>query len=358
MTIVYILAAILIFGLLVAVHELGHFLAAKACGVRVNEFSIGMGPVIWSRDTGETQYSLRAFPMGGFCAMEGEEEESDSEYALTNQSLWKQLLIFVAGAFMNLVTGFVILLVIYASATGFWVPTISGTAPEFEAVNGTVLEAGDVLWQINGERVYLASDVSLLMGLNSGKPMELVVLRNGEKVDVGELQWSTFTDMSGNDYQGYGIYRKDTIEKANFANKIKYSWRNTMDFVRIVRLSLKMLFTGEAGVDDLSGPVGIVSAMTETGEQAEATGGVLAALESMAYFGAMIAVNLCVMNLLPIPGLDGGHILLLLVDAAALLLFGKKVPEKYTAAINGVGLMLLMGFILFVTFHDVTRLLG
>ena len=353
-----LILSLLVFSLLIFSHELGHFLAAKACGVRVNEFSIGMGPTIWSRDFGETQYSLRVLPIGGFCAMEGEEEESGDARAITNQSVWKQLLIFAAGAFMNLLTGFVILLVIYASAGGFWVPTVSGTAPEFAAVNGTTLEEGDIFWSINGERVYLASDVSLLMGMNSGNPMELVVLRDGEKVDVGALQWSTFTDMSGNSYQGYGLYRMDTVEKASIANKIKYSWLNTLDFVRIVRLSLKMLVTGEAGMEDLSGPVGIVSTMTETGEMAEASGGVLAALESMLYFGAMIAVNLSVMNLLPIPGLDGGHILILLVNSAAMLLFRKKVPEKYTTAINTVGLVLLMGFVLFVTFHDVTRLLG
>ena len=122
MTIVYILAAVLIFGLLVAVHELGHFAAAKLCGVRVNEFSIGMGPTLWSRKKGETQYSLRALPIGGFCAMEGEEDDSDDDRALSRQGFWKQLFIFAAGSGMNFLAGFLIVLALYSGAGGFYTP--------------------------------------------------------------------------------------------------------------------------------------------------------------------------------------------------------------------------------------------
>ena len=359
MTVLYILAAIFVFGMLVAVHELGHFLAAKACGVRVNEFSIGMGPELWSREKGETQYSVRALPIGGFCAMEGEEEDSDDERSLSRQSFWKKLIIFAAGAFMNLMTGFVILLVLYSSAEGFRIPAIAGGAPEFEANNGVTLEADDVFWKINGERVYLYSDVELLLGLNSGQPLDLVVLRDGEKVELNGLKYTTYTDQQGNTYRGYGIYRDIyQWEEATLGAKIKTSWLNTIDFVRVVRLSLKMLFAGDAGVDDLSGPVGIVSTMMEAGEQAQEIGGIGAAIESILYFAAMLAVNLAVMNMLPLPALDGGHILLLCVDAVAMALFHKKVPSKYAAAINTVGFVVLMGFMLLVTFNDVFKLVG
>ena len=358
-SILYILAAILVFGLLVAVHELGHFLAAKACNVRVNEFSIGMGPEIWSRERGETQYSLRALPVGGFCAMEGEEEESDDERALSRQGFWKKLIIFAAGAGMNLVTGFVILLLLYSSAEGFRIPAIAGSAPEFEQNNGVTLEADDVFWKINGERVYLYSDVDLLLGLNPGQPLDLVVLRDGKKVALNDLKYTTYTDQQGESYQGYGIYRDITQwEEATLGAKIKTSWLNTVGFVRVVRLSLKMLFAGDAGVDDLSGPVGIVSTMTEVGEQAQEMGGVLAAVESILYFAAMLTVNLAVMNLLPVPALDGGHILLLCVNTAAMALFGKKVPPKYESFINGAGFVVLMGFMLLITFNDVFKLMG
>ena len=356
-SVLYILAAIFVFGMLVAVHELGHFLAAKACGVRVNEFSIGMGPEIWSKVRGETQYSLRALPIGGFCAMEGEDEESDDERSLGKQGFWKKLIIFAAGAGMNLVTGFLILLLLYSSAEGFRIPAIAGSASEFEQNNGVTLEADDVFWKINGERVYLYSDVDLLLGLNPGQPLDLVVLRDGKKVELNDLKFATYTDQQGESYQGYGIFRDITQwEEANLGTKLKTSWYNTVSFVRVVRLSLKMLFVGDAGVDDLSGPVGIVSTMTEVGEQAQEMGGVLAAIESILYFAAMLTVNLAVMNLLPLPALDGGKIFFLILNAVAMLVLKKKVPDRFENYIHLAGLALLMLLMLAITFKDVWAL--
>ena len=355
--VLYIIVGILLFGLLIAVHEGGHFLAAKRLDVQVNEFSIGMGPAIFSRQKGETLYSLRAFPIGGYCAMEGEDEDSADERALGSQSLWKQLIIFAAGPLMNFLTGLVILLGLYAGIQVIQVPAIAGVAPEFESYNGAAMEQGDIFWSINGERVYLYSDVSLLMSLHQGQPMDLVVLRDGEKVELNDVTWGTYTGTEGETYQGYGVYiARDQIEEANLWTILKTSWLNTIDFVRIVRLSLQMLVTGQAGMDDLSGPVGIVSSMTEAGEQAQELGGIRAAVESMFYFAAMLAVNLAVMNLLPIPALDGGHILFLVVDAVSMLLLRKKVPARYMAAVNTAGFVVLMGFMLIVTVFDVFRL--
>ena len=245
MTIVYILAAILIFGVLIAVHELGHFLAAKLCGVRVNEFSIGMGPLIWHKETEETQYSLRLLPIGGFCAMEGEDEDSGDERSLGRQGFWKKVVIFAAGSFMNFLAGFLIILAVYSGAQGFLIPAAAGTAPEFEERNGQTIQAGDIFYSVNGERVYLYSDVSLLMSLHQGQPMDLVVLRDGEKVELNDVTWGTYTGTEGETYQGYGVYiARDQIEEANLWTILKTSWLNTIDFVRIVRLSLQMLVTG------------------------------------------------------------------------------------------------------------------
>lgn len=356
MTILYILGAILIFGVLVALHELGHFVAAKLCGVRVNEFSVGMGPVLWCRDRGETQYSLRALPIGGFCAMEGEDEDSTDERALNTQSLWKQLIIFAAGPLMNLLTGLVILLGLYAGVQVIQIPAIAGVAPEFASYNGVTLQEGDIFWSINGERVYLYNDVDLLLNLNKGEPLDLVVVRDGEKITFEDLQWNTFTGLEGESYQGYGIYRDlTTTEEATLGGKLRMAWLNTVDFVRVVRLSLQMLFTGEAGVDDLSGPVGIVSTITQVGTASET---IAAAVENILYFGAMLAVNLAVMNMLPIPALDGGKIFFLIIDEIAMKLFRKKIPEKYEMAVNTVGFVALMGFMLVVTFNDVFKLFG
>ncbi len=167
----YIILAILLFGILIAAHEWGHFIAARLCGVTVHEFAIGMGPVIWKKKGKKgTQFSLRALPIGGFCALEGEEEESDDPHSVNNQGFWKKVFVFAAGAIMNFLVGVLILLILNSRAAGFTVPVISGTAPEFAAVNGQTLEAGDVIHSINGSRVYMTSDVELLLLHRPGGP--------------------------------------------------------------------------------------------------------------------------------------------------------------------------------------------
>mgnify|MGYP000646552519 CR=1 FL=1 len=349
----YIILAVLMFGLLIAVHEFGHFASAKLFGIQVNEFSVGMGPTLLKKQKGETLYSLRALPIGGFCAMEGEDEDSGDERSLGRQGFWKKVVIFAAGSFMNFLAGFLIILAVYSGAQGFLIPAAAGTAPEFEERNG---QAGDIFYSVNGERVYLYSDVSLLMSLHQGQPMDLVVLRDGEKVELNDVTWGTYTGTEGETYQGYGVYiARDQIEEANLWTILKTSWLNTIDFVRIVRLSLQMLVTGQAGMDDLSGPVGIVSTITQVGTASET---IAAAVENILYFGAMLAVNLAVMNMLPIPALDGGKIFFLIIDEIAMKLFRKKIPEKYEMAVNTVGFVALMGFMLVVTFNDVFKLFG
>ena len=352
--ILYILAAILIFGVLIAVHEFGHFLTAKLCGVRVNEFSIGMGPQIWGRTVGETEYSLRLLPIGGFCAMEGEDSTSDDERSLTRQGFWKQALIFAAGSIMNFLTGLLIVLILYSGTAAFYTTQVLDFAPEFPAQGDGGLQPGDQLWTINGERVYLYSDVSLLLSLDGDGLVDMEVRRDGEVVDLGQipLAYGTYSDENGEPYQGLGW--TIGVEKATLGAKLRTSWLNTIDFVRIVRLSLQMFFTGEAGMEDLSGPVGIVSAITQVGSESPT---LRDAVENILYFAAMIAVNLAVMNLLPIPALDGGKIFFLIVDTLAFRLLRKKIPEKYEMAVNTAGFVVLMGFMAVVTFQDVFKLI-
>ena len=350
---VYILAAILVFGVLIAVHELGHFMAAKACGVRVNEFSIGMGPALWKKQKGETQYSLRLFPVGGFCAMEGEEEDSDDPAALNNQGFWAKLLIFAAGAAMNFIAGLLIILALYAGAKAFYEPVITGFADGCPLESTEGLQTGDRLLRIDGERVYMYSDVRLLLGLNKTGVFDLVVERNGEKVTLTDFPMSpqTYTGQNGESYTSYGLYFG--AEEATLGRKLSYTWNNAVDFVRMVRLSLQMLVTGEAGVKDLSGPVGIVSTMTQVGEQ---SGSARAAVENIAYLAALIAVNLAVMNLLPLPALDGGKIFFLVINAVGMLLFKKQIPAKYENYIHFAGLVLLLALMAVITFSDVWKL--
>ena len=353
---VYILIAILIFGVLIGLHEWGHFIAAKACGVRVNEFSIGMGPLLVQKTKGETDYSLRLLPIGGYCAMEGEDEDSDDPRALNRQSFWKQLVIFAAGAAMNFLTGLVILLCLYAGAAAFYTAEIVELNSGFPSEGEDGIMVGDQIYKINGERIYIRSDVSTILQYKSrGETMEMVVLRDGKKL-ARTLSMQTYTTEDGQEYRAFGFSYGGIVE-ATPGLKLKYAWYNALDYVRLVRLSLQMLITGAAGVKDLSGPVGIVSTISEMGQETEAEEGFAAALENVFFFGALIAVNLAVMNLLPLPALDGGKILILVADAVAMLLFRKKIPQKFETAINAVGFAALMGLMLFVTFNDVIKLL-
>ena len=361
MSFVYILAAILIFGVLIAVHELGHFLAAKLCGVQVNEFSIGMGPAVWHRKKGETDYSFRVLPIGGYCAMEGEDEDTGNARSFTRQGFWNKFIILAAGAFMNFLTGLLIVAILFSGAGVFCVDSIQGLAPEVTQTGDSGLMAGDQIYKVNGWRTYFKGDAQMFLGY-SGDTMDIEVVRDGRHIVVKDVPRQTCTDQEGKPYQGFGLYVGILPIKATVLNRIQYAWYQGMDFVQLVWFSLCQLVTGGAGIDDLSGPVGIVTTIKDVGTEAQENAekndqnGLLAAAESIAYFAALIAVNLAVMNLLPLPALDGGRIFFLVVDAIAMALFKRKVPEKYQAAINTAGFVLLMGFMLLVTFHDVFKL--
>ncbi len=350
-TFVYILVAVLVFGVLIAVHELGHFLAAKACGVRVNEFSIGMGPAIFKKKKGDTLYSLRCLPFGGFCAMEGEDEASTDPAALENQGFWAKLLIFAAGAFMNFLTGLIIIFCLYVGAKAFTTPVIDSFADGCPLQG--VLQAGDEIAAIDGEKIYVFSDVTMLLNLNQGESHDLTIIRGGEKTELSgvAMERREYTDQSGNKYKGYGL--NFTVEKATFGSRLRVSLANAADFVRMVRLSLQMLVTGQAGVKDISGPVGIVSVITDVGQSSGSTS---AAVRNIAYLAAMIAVNLAVMNLLPLPALDGGKILFLVINALCMLVIRKRIPQKFESYVHVAGFALLMLLMLAVTFQDVWKI--
>lgn len=352
---IYILAAILIFGFLIAIHELGHFIAAKLSGVRVNEFSVGMGPELFSRVKGETQYSLRLLPLGGYCALEGEEEDTGDSHSFVRQGFFKKLVILIAGSFMNFLAGILIVAILYSNAAVFMTDSISGFAPEFAHEGEDGLMVGDVFYKIDGKRTYIRGAASMFLGMHQGDTIDLVMLRNGEKVVLDDFPMprALYTGMEGEAYTGFGLYVGVHEEEATLINKLRYTWYTALDFVQMVWVSLGQLVSGVAGVEDLSGPVGIVSTITEVGTQAETTA---AAWSRIFYLAALIAVNLAVMNLLPIPALDGGRILFLILDALCLAFFKKNIPENWQANINTAFFLALMLFMLVVTFHDVTRL--
>ena len=351
--IIYVAVAILIFGILIALHELGHFLAAKLCGVRVNEFSIGMGPALWSRDRGETQYSLRLLPIGGYCAMEGEDGDSEDPGALSRQGFWKQFLILVSGALMNFLTGLVIIAVLFSNASEFYVDGIRGLAPEFQAVGEDGLMPGDRFYKVNGYRTYFYGDALTFLSY-SGDLAEIEVVRDGRHIQV-EAQRQDCTAQDGSKYRGFGIYTAAQAVPAA-GQRLSFIWYRTIDYVQTVWFSLVQLVTGGASMDDVGGPVAIISTITEVGTDPDLSPTAAAAAANIASLAALIAVNLCVMNLLPIPALDGGRIFFLLLGTLSSKLFGKKIPEKYEAYLNTAFFVALMALMLVITLHDVYKL--
>lgn len=354
MNLVYILAALLIFGFLVFIHEAGHCVVAKLCNVKVDEFAVGMGPVLWQKARGETLYSIRAIPFGGFCAFEGE-DEGGGPRAFNRQSIWKKFAILVAGSGMNFLAGFVIIAAIYTGAGAFLTDQISGFAPGFALEGENGLMEGDIFYKIDGYRTYLRGDASTYLAYHQGDTIDLELIREGERIVLEDfpMKRQTYTAQDGREYTGFGLYVGAHVEEATFFSRLKYTWYTCLNFVQLIRFSLAQIFSGGATIEDISGPVGIVSTMTEIGAAAEDT---RTAFENIFYFGALLAVNLSVMNLLPLPALDGGRLVFLAVDAIGLLLFKRKVPERWQAAINGVCFAALMALMLLVTFQDVTKL--
>ena len=355
-SLLYILLSILIFGVLIAIHEFGHFIAARLCGVKVLEFSMGMGPVLWQKDSDKgTLFSVRCLPIGGYCALEGEDDDSDSPTALINAPLWKKLIIMAAGSAMNFLLGFAIVLALFARAEGFVAPVITGFMEgcPYESADG--LQVGDRFYKIDGERIYFSVDVSLYMERSAGEYKDIVVIRDGHKVTLNHYPMTLleYTDAdTGQTVMKYGLYFEQ--EETGLLAKVKYAWYSTMDFVRMVRIGITDLFTGAAALNQLTGVVGVVDVMTEMGTEAPT---VADGLMNVFYLGAFIAVNLAVMNMLPLPALDGGRIFFLLITWLFEHIFRRRLDPKYEGYVNTAGFVLLMGLMVYVMYNDIARII-
>ena len=341
----YIILAILMFGVLIAVHELGHFIAAKACGVRVDEFAIGMGPALWKKQGEETLYSLRALPIGGYCAMAG-----DDPRAFTSQAPWKRIIILVAGAAMNFLIGLVLIFIVFSGAEAFSSPVVTDffEGCPYESEEG--LHAGDRFYSIDGHRIYFSSNVTTYLS-RRGSTHDIVVIRDGEKVALNDFTLKPL-EYEGHEGLFYG-FEFGAREDATLGAKLRNTWYCSLDFVRMVYMSLGDLLAGAVGVNDLSGPVGIVSMMNDVGNQSASTAD---ALMNIAYLAGFIAVNLAVMNLLPIPALDGGRIFLLLVTLLIEAVSRRRLDPKYEGYIHTGGMVLLLGLMAYVMFNDIVKI--
>ena len=353
MTIVF---AILLFSILIFVHELGHFLAAKASKVQVNEFAIFMGPAIWKKQKGDTLYSIRCIPIGGYCAMEGEDSDTDNPHSFQKAAWWKRLIILLAGSGMNFITGLLLMCIVFMPMQKIALPVID-SFEAFSTVDGADgLQVGDEIVEVDGERIYVQSDFSTILSLNPGDYHDIVVLRDGKEVTLDNffLERHEVTDDEGNTRQMLGMSFR--VVDATFGMKLKQAWNQTIDTVRVVRLSLQMLLSGQVGLQDMGGPVMIVDQMTQVADASETW---VDALLNLLYYGAFIAVNLAVMNMLPIPALDGGRVVGLLLTTIVEKIIRKKIDPKYEGYLHAAGMILLfilMGVILFKDiFAIVTR---
>ena len=378
--IITLLAAVFVFSAVIAIHEFGHFAVAKLCGVQVNEFSIGMGPVLLKKMHHGTQYSLRALPVGGFVALEGEEspesqqaegeERSDLEERplsqrsgadsspnggalngeevsqptgkpLNEAPVWQRALIMAAGACMNFLLGFVVMAILLTAQNEPITSRVIYAVEDGALCGQTGLEAGDKVLAVNGRRCFVANDMLYELMRTEDYSASFTVLRDGKKVELPRVQFDTWQDEDGETHMslGFTVYgiRKTPV------NVIKEAWNSVLYYGRIIFTSLMDLLRGRESINDLSGPVGIVTAIGQA-----ASYGWQDLLELL----ALITVNVGIFNLLPFPALDGGKVVFLLIEGVT----GHAVPEKIQIGLTLAAFALLFALMIFATYNDIVRL--
>lgn len=369
----------LIFLILISLHEFGHFIMAKSIGVPVLEFSVGMGPAIFKKQKGETLYSLRAFPVGGYCRLEGEDEASDSSKGFSNQKIWKRFLVLCAGAVFNLILGFLIFIAIVGIGKEYNSNIVS-EVDERAYVSESGLMSGDKIISINGKRVSFYEDISLYTSeFSEGEDFSIEVLRNGEKLTFSSKPSVNITTYTyGEDYieitdeinsvketnkledqQIPPEYMGETAtitryiigfvpkrEEVTIFNIIPQAWNYSLFVTKNVYMAIFDLFTGRSGLDNVSGPVGVVKVVHDA-----VNSGVNSVINVL-FIMAMLTINLGIFNLLPIPALDGGKIFFLLIE----LVRGKPVPPEKEGAVHTIGLILLLVLAVVIFFNDIMNI--
>lgn len=353
--VINILVILLVFSVIIMIHELGHFLMCKWTGVAVTEFSIGMGPCIFKTKPGETQYSVRCLPIGGYCMMLGEdEEESTDPRAFSNKPIWSRIAVILAGPMFNFVLAFLASMVLIGMA-GYLTGEINTVAEASGAEEAGILE-GDVITRLNDSRVYDFREVLIYMQFySSEEPVSVTFLRNGEEQTVlvtpkyNEAAGMYQLGISGGYHYEDGVYSRT---KANLWTNVKYSALELRYWIKTTFVSLKQLITGKVGVNQVSGVVGVADMMNETMEEAKAEGGLFSVVLNVINFLILISANLGVMNLIPFPAVDGGRLLFLLVE----LITRKPVPKDKEAIVHAIGFVLLFIIMILVTFKDIRNL--
>ena len=341
-TVFVILIAVLMFGFMIFFHELGHFTMAKLSGIRVNEFAVGFGPKLLSRQKGETSYALRALPLGGFVRMEGEDEDSNTVGAMNRAPVSNRIAVILAGGTMNLILGFLILSFLAGGQEALASNTVS-YFQEGAVTQASGLEIGDEIIAINGRRVLITDDIVYEMErVQTDGIADVTVKRNGKKITL-PVQFDIRTDEATGAQSVIYDFKVAPIAPT-LGNVIVYAGKWTVYIARLIFRALIDLVTGRAALNNLSGPVGIVTEIREAAGYG---------LDTLFYLFAIITINLGIFNLLPLPALDGGRFLFLLFEAVT----RRRINPKYEAIVHLVGIILLLTLMVFVTYNDISRLI-
>lgn len=336
----YILLALLVFGILIFVHEFGHYITARIFHVAINEFSIGMGPKLFNFTSKKTSilYSLRLFPIGGYVSMVGEDEESDDENALSKKPAWQRFIIVSAGAVMNIITGIILMIILVAVSFNIGGTTISKFDTEYSDIaSASGLVLGDTIVEIDGEKVRYTQDLLYTVFDKCTKPVDVLVEREDEKILLNDVVFPVIEE----DGITYGdLFFKVAPMEKNFKNVISYGVSSAFNSIEIIWDSFSGLFTGKYGISQLSGPVGATSAVAQTAKSG---------LPDLVYMSIFLSMNLGIFNLLPLPALDGGRLVFIIIE----MIRRKPVPPKYEGYVHFAGIVILMFLMVLITFKDI-----
>lgn len=332
--------AVLLFIILIIIHEFGHFIAAKLLGVKVNEFAVGFGPKLFKKRLGETVYSVNLVPLGGYCAMEGEDESSGDDRAFCNKKAWRRFLIVVMGAVFNLLLGIVIIGCMLIPQDRFSTTTIAEFREGAQS-STTGLKVDDEIIAVDGRKIFSTYDLSYAFtNVENGK-LDITVLRDGQKKTLRDVEFKS-EEIDGINYLSVDFYVYG--KEKTFLSFIGETFDTTLSYCAVVWRSLIDLIGGKYGISAMSGPVGVTAAIGSIAKQN---------LKNLLPIMALITVNLGIFNLLPVPALDGGRLLFILFE----MITRKKVPQKYESVVHAIGFILLIGFMLLITAKDIWTLI-
>lgn len=347
-TVILIILAVLLFSLIIFIHELGHFITAKAFGVKVNEFAIGMGPVLFKFTINGTQYSIRAFPIGGFCAMEGEDNGSKKEGSLSSKPVWQRIIVVTAGVIMNIILAFVFMVIILVQQPQFASTTIAKFADDAVTPNYG-LKVGDTIVSIDGYKILTATDLNFMLAINKDFTADITVVRDGQILELNDVKFGSKTNEDGHE-----IIIRDFLVEPIEKNIITLTQKSFLEMASTVRMTYTSFFgviTGKFSVSEVSGPVGIVKAITDSASEGLKVS-FMQAINNIIMIMMLLSVSLGVLNLLPFPALDGGRLLFLVIEA----IIRRPLSPKYEGIIHTIGFIILLLLFLVVTLSDIFKL--